>query len=872
MSREGVVEAMTKLKPIVVTAAVLLGGLMIAGAAPAAQEPPRDAADPGPLVLSVEVVDAQGHPLPGVDIGATIGYFRGPGIATTVFERAKSDGQGRARLEVARKRPIGIASYAYIWAHQPGRSIAAASVNLGVQTPPPVRLTLEEPAQWTITALGPDGRPIAGLRIAPCVMRPAARRAAPLPVPDEWVDRLSATTDADGTAKPTWFPPNMQLLAIRIAGPGVAPHALPFTAGPGNATIKLGRPGRLVGIVRTADGRPLPGVAVEVQVQEAGNLPTNLVDSPITSTEPLRLDSGPLRTGPQGEFRTPATLLSGSSYRVSVRHDGYLPFISDWITLDGQRATVPDIRLQPLRTLTGQIRDRQGRSVAGARVFVAGHGPTTATDAEGRFALGGVEPARTVVLAEKAGFRLWGWAVDPSASPQMGSLTLARRSESPEPAIRPMAEAMPLSESRRLAEELLEPLLDDEKNHGNPHLKLAGIAVLAAFDPAAALELLQDGQFPSDRHHAYAHAEIADRLAEKDPARASAFIGTISDPPNKVRSLVNLARGLPAAERDRKNALLEQAADGLKDFQPSVQLQSLLPSIVGQWLDMGERDRARRLLQKGKTFYDAIPAGSQGTQPEFLLQLARLEPDHAMERLRKIPDLTRLSTRLAYDPAAAIAVGLATDHPADAEWALNLWKRSGVQYQTNHYVMRLCDRLARVDPSRAQSGRRGAAGARGTRPGLGLGGPRSGGEGQGRRQRRGRPRDRGARPPARIGPGSRTGPHRRLRPPDVSDEPRRFDPAGRRAQAPDRLDEVFCARWHCTLGSNGTRSSTSSPRSLASSASCSPGTTARSPPRSSRRWPPTCTRSPRARSGGPRLLPSSSWRWGASTLGAPSPW
>jgi hypothetical protein len=134
--------------------------------------------------------------------------------------------------------------------------------------------------------------------------------------------------------------------------------------------------------------------------------------------------------------------------------------------LDGERATVPTIRLEPLRTLTGQIQDRQGRAVAGARVFLAGHGPATASDVEGRFALGGVPPGKAVLLAEKDGFRLRGWPVDPSATAEIGSLTLARRSESPEPVIKSMAEAMSLEESRGLAEELLGPFLRDERNRG----------------------------------------------------------------------------------------------------------------------------------------------------------------------------------------------------------------------------------------------------------------------------------------------------------------------------------------------------------------------------------------------------------------------
>ena len=92
-----------------------------------------------------------------------------------------------------------------------------------------------------------------------------------------------------------------------------------------------------------------------------------------------------------------------------------------------------------------------------------------------------------------------------------------------------------------------------------------------------------------------------------------------------------------------------------------------------------------------------------GTLPEFLMQLAgRLNPTK-LSSSSELPDLNKDTTwPPLYDSAAAVAVGLAIDHPAEAERALNLWKRSGIQILTNHYVMQLCYRLARVDPTCAR--------------------------------------------------------------------------------------------------------------------------------------------------------------------------
>ena len=124
--------------------------------------------------------------------------------------------------------------------------------------------------------------------------------------------------------------------------------------------------------------------------------------------------------------------------------------------------------------MTGQIKDRQGRAVAGARVFLPSGGPATTTDAEGRFALAGINPGKTVILAEKAGFRLQGWLVDPSAQADMGSLTLARTSEAPGQVIKPLADPIPPEESRALADRLLEPFLRDAPEKGDDTRQAAG--------------------------------------------------------------------------------------------------------------------------------------------------------------------------------------------------------------------------------------------------------------------------------------------------------------------------------------------------------------------------------------------------------------
>ena len=62
---------------------------------------------------------------------------------------------------------------------------------------------------------------------------------------------------------------------------------------------------------------------------------------------------------------------------------------------------------------------------------------------------------------------------------------------------------------------------------------------------------------------------------------------------------------------------------------------------------MGERDRARLLLQEGKSLFDSLPLQNAVRETRFLVQLARLEPDQALARLQKLPntdEFERLAT------------------------------------------------------------------------------------------------------------------------------------------------------------------------------------------------------------------------------------
>ena len=218
---ENVIKSMTYSKLMLVMAAVLIGGLLTVGvgvlrysanlqakpaiardrgqeprrevaASQVKQDPPRaagakPATNQGPLTLQVEVVDPEGRRLTGADVVVTVSYAASAGFSEPVVERIRTDGAGRGRLEVALERSGARAFSASLWAYQPGRAVAVKSVSFARRAPPSViPLTLDQPARCTITVVGPDDRPIAGLRVSPHLLR-RTDRPSPVPrPPDEW--------------------------------------------------------------------------------------------------------------------------------------------------------------------------------------------------------------------------------------------------------------------------------------------------------------------------------------------------------------------------------------------------------------------------------------------------------------------------------------------------------------------------------------------------------------------------------------------------------------------------------------------------------------------------------------------------------------
>jgi hypothetical protein len=661
------------------TIAVLVTGAQRAGA---------QARDQGPLIFQAEVVDSQSHRLVGVDVYVTITYARPLEAADEIVEHLVSDKDGRVRLHVAPKRVGGaLAAAAMIWAYQPGRALALGPARIrDGRFDPVIRLTLEDPVKSTIKVVGPDDRSLEGFRLAPNSLR---RGRVPVLPPEALSERLTVTTDKKGEATLSCLPPNTQPVTARVAGPGIAPHTLPVNTDQPKMTLEIGHSGRLVGVVRSDSGEPLAGVRVVTQVKTSGTLPPNLfgLSAP---PEVVAFEKQAVSTNAQGAFQTPLSLLAGSTYRILIHHEGYAPFVSEWMVLSGEHTSVPSIRLRSLRTLAGQVRERQGQPVGGARVFLLAGGPSAMTDADGRFELRGALPDKTIVLVQHPGFRFQGWPFDPAAQTGGLQLTLVRPGESPDRTLTALPEPIPSDESRALAYRLLEPYLQAGPQAAPARDQIPALHSLATFDIERAVDLLNKGLL-GERTSGLQRGAIALQLAKKDLAAAEAMLEPVTDPVQRALTLGAMAKALPIVRHAERRHVVQQAAPLVRAMPNGLGKLPEIAAVGEVWLDLGEAENARKELLEGLKLLDT-PVHSP-LQNGFLRQLARLEPKLALPYIKKVPTVERV---LLF---ADLAPQLTIDDPAEAERFFQSADWPGFRVEL---PLRLCRRLARVDCPRAR--------------------------------------------------------------------------------------------------------------------------------------------------------------------------
>jgi Carboxypeptidase regulatory-like domain len=569
----------------------------------------------------------------------------------------------------------------------------------GNAAPAPLRLTLAEPFKRTLTVLDSEDRPLAGVRLAPL------RIISFFYTPDDWLERLTVVTAADGTAALMCLPVTSDPLAVRASAPGIAPHSLPLPERPGSDrfTLKLGRPARLAGSLAYDSGEPAGDIPVEVWVQNLRYSPAGTGGLMSVGSTPIHFDSGPLRTRKDGSFETPQQLMTGSSYRITIHPEGRSAINSDWITATTELTNAPPLRLRMHRKVFGLVQDRQGQAVSGARIFLPSGSPTTATDEKGRFLIEGVLPQRTYLLVTAPGFRFQGWPAVPAREPKEQKLVLVRTSEQPDRVLAPLPSPISSEESRALARRVLEPYLQVALKNGDDRSKWECLRRLAQVDPERALALLPTAHFLDSNRDYNIRCRIAAELVLSDPVEAESIVAALETPVDQVYGYLLMAAALPAAEIQRKRALLERAtvqvrapAGGGKEFKPATRVNQLARVARG-WLDLGDVEHARPLIDESLKLAARLPQEAY-YQPYSFPTAARLELDQVLSLLR---DMSKGRRKECY---LWIAAALANERPADAERVFQLIEdtRPNQPMSRSHLALWLCGPMAKADPKRAE--------------------------------------------------------------------------------------------------------------------------------------------------------------------------
>src|SRR5271156_2669353 len=149
--------------------------------------------------ITGKVVDSNGKPVAGAEVVFTAGAA--PDGSVPILAGTTSDASGGFRIE----RPTadhrrGFMSSGVIWFHKPGLGLGVVDL-LRADRPDQVhRLVLEAQEPRRLTLRDADGKPVVGATVAARLVETERTGYLGVTVPDAWLARLTAATDAQGVA------------------------------------------------------------------------------------------------------------------------------------------------------------------------------------------------------------------------------------------------------------------------------------------------------------------------------------------------------------------------------------------------------------------------------------------------------------------------------------------------------------------------------------------------------------------------------------------------------------------------------------------------------------------------------------------------
>jgi len=322
---------------------------------------------PGLLVRG-RVTDAHtGVPITGARVGRAPDWKR-------VQNKTETDGDGRFVLDGFPDRcPLRVQAEGYVRFE----AVVRSAVKEGREVTQDVRLQRAGMIVGRVVDPGGRGVPGAGIKLD-------RRRRQDTP---------GVRADAEGAFCLDGLPVNTEHRLVVFKKRFADRVTEPFTLRPGERRtgflVRLTRGVRVSGRIRDKSGEPIPNACLHLR-------PDDWLAAHLDGRWNIRPDA-------EGRYRIKG--LSAGSYSLEVLASGYLGRKLAGLVLaeDSVREDV-DFLLEPGRILTGRVVDDEGRPVD--RVWVAGRGGSTYTDARGCFTLNGLPPGMCGLSLHKPGYEM----------------------------------------------------------------------------------------------------------------------------------------------------------------------------------------------------------------------------------------------------------------------------------------------------------------------------------------------------------------------------------------------------------------------------------------------------------------------------------
>jgi hypothetical protein len=427
--------------------------------------------------------------------------------------------------------------------------------------------------------------------------------------------------------------------------------------------------------------------------------------------EPVAADDSTivLRTGADGGFCTSLPLPLGDEYVVDATTPGRLPVRTEAQTLTVGDRNVPDIVLPGIRTVTGQVIDRQGQPVAGVRVLQSGDGPLRTeamTDNDGQFRLPGVIEGPAFVFASKDGFRFDVQTIEFKPAPI--KLTLTHNDEPAARFYKALDSPLAVEEEKALARRLFLPYAERVLARGSLAQKYRVVADAVHIDPAAVQEKLDTIKFIDPDYLSITRTCLVEALASDslDEALAQAEVCTSAD--TRANCYLQICDVQPDLDKSRVRELIDQALSNARAVKSPEERLGFYGRIADKLIDLGEKERARKLVGEAEELAGPTVKGNKGgfSLGTVAEALARFDLPAALKMLDDLAQQVRKSdksdrTYVFVRFYGTIARKLAADAPADAERLLEKI-RALEPANAAHYAVAVCSKMAPKDLARAR--------------------------------------------------------------------------------------------------------------------------------------------------------------------------